>query len=137
MSESLVEIRVSRTVWNRYVNSAKTKASAASVPVLPFLCRVVREHRKRNAGDGYIFAGPTGAPLNLANPVRPVIVNSLEGSGVEWHGWHAFRRGSATNLYRLGVPERTIQAILRHANVSTTLAFLREAGFERQSRRNG
>jgi hypothetical protein len=25
-----------------------------------------------------------------------------------------------TNLYRLGVPEKTIQAILRHANVSTT-----------------
>ncbi len=25
-----------------------------------------------------------------------------------------------TNLYRLGAPEKTIQAILRHANVSTT-----------------
>jgi integrase len=42
---------------------------------------------------------------------------------VEWHGWHAFRRGLATNLYRIGVPARTIQAILRHSNVSTTLAF--------------
>ena len=29
-------------------------------------------------------------------------------------------RGLGTNLYRLGVPEKTIQAILRHANVSTT-----------------
>jgi len=38
----------------------------------------------------------------------------------EWHGWHAARRGLGTNLYRLGVPEKTIQAILRHANVSTT-----------------
>jgi integrase-like protein len=38
----------------------------------------------------------------------------------EWHGWHAGRRGLGTNLYRLGVPEETIQAILRHANVSTT-----------------
>ncbi len=28
--------------------------------------------------------------------------------------------GLGTNLYRLGVPEKTIQAILRHANVSTT-----------------
>jgi hypothetical protein len=37
-----------------------------------------------------------------------------------WHGWHAARRGLGTNLYRLGVPEKTIQAILRHANVSTT-----------------
>ena len=38
----------------------------------------------------------------------------------EWHGWHAARRGLGTNLYRLGLPEKTIQAILRHANVSTT-----------------
>jgi hypothetical protein len=38
----------------------------------------------------------------------------------EWHGWHAARRGLGTNLYRLGIPEKTIQAILRHANVSTT-----------------
>jgi integrase len=52
-----------------------------------------------------------------------IIRAALKGSGVEWHGWHAFRRGLATNLYRIGVPARTIQAILRHSNVSTTLAF--------------
>jgi len=55
--------------------------------------------------------------------VRRVINEALKNSEVEWRGWHAFRRGLATNLYRIGVPERTIQAILRHANVSTTLAF--------------
>jgi hypothetical protein len=26
----------------------------------------------------------------------------------EWHGWNAARRGLGTNLYRLGVPEKTI-----------------------------
>ena len=44
-----------------------------------------------------------------------------DGKIPEWHGWHAFRRGLATNLYRLGVPDKTIQAILRHSNVSTTM----------------
>jgi integrase len=43
-----------------------------------------------------------------------------DGKLPEWHGWHAARRGLGTNLYRLGVHEKTIQAILRHANVSTT-----------------
>jgi integrase len=38
----------------------------------------------------------------------------------EWHGWHAFRRGLATNLHDLGVADKTIQAILRHANVAVT-----------------
>ena len=38
----------------------------------------------------------------------------------EWHGWHAFRRGLATNLHALGVDDKTIQTILRHSNVSIT-----------------
>ena len=52
-----------------------------------------------------------------------MIVPTLKDSGIEWHGWHAFRRGLGTNLYRLGVPDKDIQSILRHANVSTTLGF--------------
>jgi len=40
---------------------------------------------------------------------------------IQWHGWHAFRRGLATNLYRLGVKDKVIQAILRHSNLSTTM----------------
>lgn len=39
-----------------------------------------------------------------------------------WHGWHAFRRGLATNLHDLGVDDKTIQAILRHSNVAVTQA---------------
>ncbi len=38
-----------------------------------------------------------------------------------WHGWHAFRRGLATNLYQLGVKDKDIQAILRHSNVGLTM----------------
>ncbi|HEV2197169.1 MAG TPA: tyrosine-type recombinase/integrase, partial [Candidatus Acidoferrum sp.] len=38
----------------------------------------------------------------------------------EWHGWHAFRRGLATNLHALGVDDKTIQAILRHSNIGIT-----------------
>ena len=38
----------------------------------------------------------------------------------QWHGWHAFGRGLATNLHALGVDDKTIQRILRHSNVSIT-----------------
>jgi integrase len=37
-----------------------------------------------------------------------------------WHGWHAFRRGLATNLHELGVDDLTIQRICRHDDVATT-----------------
>jgi integrase len=40
-----------------------------------------------------------------------------------WHGWHAARRGLGTNLYRLGIPDKVIQAILRHSNVNVTLGY--------------
>ena len=39
----------------------------------------------------------------------------------DWHGWHGFRRGLATNLYRLGVQDKVIQNILRHSNLATTM----------------
>jgi len=41
----------------------------------------------------------------------------------EWHGWHAAQRGLGSNLYRLGVPDKVIQAILRHSNVNITLGY--------------
>jgi integrase len=52
---------------------------------------------------------------------RDVIVLATK-AGVQWYGWHAFRRGLATNLYRLGVSDKTIQRILRQANVGVTHA---------------
>jgi integrase len=39
---------------------------------------------------------------------------------VAWQGWHAFRRGLASNLNELGLSDLTIQRILRHRNVTTT-----------------
>ena len=39
-----------------------------------------------------------------------------------WRDWHAFRRGLATNLNRLGVDDSVIQRILRHSHVAVTQA---------------
>jgi hypothetical protein len=38
----------------------------------------------------------------------------------DWRGWHAFRRGPATNLNRLGVDDSVIPRILRHSNIVVT-----------------
>lgn len=39
---------------------------------------------------------------------------------VEWHGWHAFRRGLATNLREVSIADDIIQRILRHGDIATT-----------------
>jgi integrase len=116
------QLFISRTVWNTHQREkTKTAESKAPVPIVSVLNEYLEAHRNGFPADGFIFAGPKmSRPLNLANLARRVIVPKLSAKGVEWHGWHAFRRGLATNLYCLGVPETTIQAIMRHADLETT-----------------
>ena len=59
--------------------------------------------------------------MNLEALAIDVVRPALEKAGLNWHGWHAFRRGLATNLHRFGVSDKVIQQILRHANVVTTI----------------
>ena len=117
------EILVRRSAWRTWVSDegdTKTEGSAAPVPCVPVLKRALLVHRRRTPGTGFIFAGITGRPLILANLLRREIKPALAKSGLHWRGWHGFRRGLASNLYRLGVPDMVIQRILRHANVATT-----------------
>jgi integrase len=133
-----------RSVWESVVNEPKTRKSKAPVPVIAPMQRLLDQFRlgRGNPATGSIFATMKGTPLSLNNvlnreilPVLNVCVHCGKGSDEhrkekheyqrdsrrpEWHGWHAFRRGLATNMHDLGVPDMTIQAILRHANVAVT-----------------
>jgi integrase len=40
-----------------------------------------------------------------------------------WHGWHACRRGLASNLNRLGVDDSVIQRMSRHSNINVTQSY--------------
>jgi integrase len=117
------DLHVRRSVWRTHVGETKTRARSAPVPLLPILNRALAEHKKRSQDDGYVFAGASGRPRDLATMGTKMIRPALKRAGIEWKGWHSFRRGLATNLNRIGVNVRTIQAILRHSNVSTTLSF--------------
>ena len=67
-----------------------------------------------------MFPNTIGGALDLDNLADRVIKPVFKANGMEWKGWHAYRRGLATNLHELGVPDKVIQAILRHEDVSTT-----------------
>jgi integrase len=113
------ELRVSRSVWGRHITKPKTARSTAPVPVIPLLTQML-DAQRGDLRTGPVFRARNGQPLNLDNLARRSIAPILAVNGLRWQGWHAFRRGLATNLHRLGVPDKTIQAILRHANISTT-----------------
>jgi len=110
-------------VGRSHVEEPRRPKSKAAIPVVAQLKALLEWHRGAcgNPSSGFIFANANGKPMNLDALARDVIQPTLEESGLEWHGWHAFRRGLATNLHRLGVSDKVIQQILRHANVTTTM----------------
>jgi len=141
------ELSVKQSVWNSIVNEPKTRRSTAPIPVVKQLADALEAHKiradKLAKPNLPIFQAGNGKPLNLDNLVRRIIAPALSPCAVckkqehehkpeahvyqrdaslpRWHGWHAFRRGLATNLHALGVDDKTIQAILRHSNVGLTM----------------
>jgi integrase len=117
------EITVERKVWGKHVGSPKTEAREAGIPVIPQLSKILAAYKKKypaNTQD-WIFRGEKlGNPLDLDNLSRRDIPDHIDGA---WFGWHAFRRGLGTRLNDLGVDGKTIQMILRHADISTTQAY--------------
>jgi integrase len=121
-------IKVQRKVWagdgnGMHIGATKTDAREAAVTVVPVLQKILAKYKKEFpvAGDGWIFRGEKLLrPLDLDNVSRRDIPQFINGA---WHGWHAFRRGLGTRLNEAGVPDKDIQLILRHADVSTTTAY--------------
>jgi integrase len=105
-----------------------------------------------NPETGPIFRNSLGKPLSLRNVLARQILPAIQKCGVcgepkkhlnhvkgepryetehhferdprlpRWFGWHAARRGLSTNLYRLGVQPKVVQALLRHSDLATTMA---------------
>ena len=141
------EIRVAQSIWEGHVTEPKTRQSRGAVPVIRPLARMLDAYRLRcgNPQSGPMFTATNGKPVSMNNVLNRLIRPALDrcehcklsrtehrnadhryerdSSRPAWHGWHAARRGLGSNLYGLGIAEKTIQAILRHANVNTTNAY--------------
>ena len=57
----------------------------------------------------------------IGEPYPQMIVHVLKEKKIPWSGWQGFRRGLAATLYGLGVADKTIQQIVRHADVAITM----------------
>jgi integrase len=116
------QVLISQSFWRGHALEPKTRQSKAPVPVIAQLAKRLDLHRSSsgNPANGLMFPSPAGKPINLDALAADTIVPLLTRAGVRWQGWHAFRRGLATNLHCLGISDKTIQRILRHANVSVT-----------------
>lgn len=119
------------------ITDPKTNSSSAPVPVIATLKTALQSWKaaqSTTAEESWIFpasfvraehaAGVVDVlgqtPINPGNFSRDQVKPMLGRAGVAWFGFHAFRRGLATNLHALGVQDIDIQAILRHSDVSVT-----------------
>ncbi len=143
-------IKVTSGVVNGKRGDTKTTARNASVPLIPAVREMLDLYRLRMADPetgalpttGVMFPSEAGTPLDLKNVyarrIDPILNACAECGEIKkrhrladheyrrrddmvvWRGWHALRRGLGSNLHDLGVPDLTIQKILRHSNVTTT-----------------
>jgi integrase len=116
------EFTVNRSIWRSVVSPPKTRASRDSVPVIPALAEILDEYRRSigNPETGVVFHSGNGLPINADKIGRRVIRPTLEAIHLPWYGWHAFRRGLASNLYAMGAPDKVVQRILRHSKPHVT-----------------
>ena len=117
------DLCITRKVWEGNLKDPKTQKRQAPVPVIPHLQKAFDAYWKAagSPAEGWIFTASRGKlPIRMDNLAGREIKPDLKKAGLGWHGWHAFRRGLATNLRELGIPDDVIQRILRHSDIGTT-----------------
>jgi integrase len=121
-ANSLGVIRVLRSIWRSRIGEPKNSRSKAPVPLIPQLEAILERHREASGGSvvGPIFANGNGKALDLDSLYRRQMKEPLTRAGIDWEGWHGFRRGLATNLERIGVRESIAAMVLRHSNDRVT-----------------
>ena len=125
---------VSRAVWHGIVGEPKTVASRAPVPVIAPLAKILDSWKQgQNAArdamplDSFILASMNGGSLRLDSLAHSTVRPALARIPLPWLGYHAFRRGLATTLMELGIADKIISSILRHAKVDTTINIYQQA----------
>ena len=116
------ELVIKRSIWMSVVNLPKTRASRDSVPVIRALAEILDEYRRSMGSPeaGVVFHSGDGLPICVDKVGSRVIRRELETMGLPWYGWHAFRRGLASNLYEIGAQDKVVQRILRHSKPHVT-----------------
>lgn len=116
------ELSVSRAYLYGEYKETKSKASHAPIPVVPVLKRRLDSMLLKlgTIPDAPLFPTSTGTPKELSNMANRIMKTAFRKHAIKFMGWHAFRRGLGTFLSSKGVPELTIQKILRHSDVNVT-----------------
>jgi integrase len=126
-------IRVRRTWVHSRVGNPKTKASKAPVPMHSLLAESMKKWQQESPysqPDNWVFPSfrlkgkkPRCANMLVEDYLRPAAVKAgvLAQEDPHRFGFHNLRHSLASYLVRSHTDPKTVQTLLRHANVKTTL----------------
>lgn len=134
ISKSLTEVEKSKDDEESKVTfsitSTKTLSGIRSIPlsneVLEEFARHKSWHRIEMMKEGYrtdfVFTTSAGTHYYKRNLER-AMKRYCKGIGVEFKGWHAFRRTFGTKLASKGVPIQVLCKLMGHQNIEVTAKF--------------
>ncbi|MGA8284116.1 MAG: site-specific integrase, partial [Candidatus Sulfotelmatobacter sp.] len=124
-------IQVRRAYVDRRFGLPKSKASKAPVPMHPLLAAHLLAWRKETLYPGdedFVFPSlrlkgkkPPAANMLVADYLRVAARKAGVVAPPRTFGFHTFRRTLASVLVKMKVDVKTVQEILRHQNLKTTL----------------
>ncbi len=106
-------------IWMSKVNRERY------VPLIDGMCEVLMEFCKyHNLNDGdYVFFTDNHENLKLPD-VRKLLNSYLNKAGIKPVKVHSFRHTFATLMYEAGCSPSTIQQMLGHKNIATTMKYI-------------
>jgi integrase len=124
-------IRVRRAYVERRFGPPKSKASKAPVPMHPLLAAHLLAWRRETLypnDEDLVFPSlrlkgkrPPAANMLVADYLRVAALKAGVVAPSRTFGFHTFRRTLASVLVKMRVDVKTVQEILRHQNLKTTL----------------
>ncbi|MBE6064703.1 tyrosine-type recombinase/integrase [Clostridium cochlearium] len=109
----------------------KTKTSIREIPIPSTIIEALKQHqdkqlliKKENKDlyndNDYIFCDKLGNPLDPKRMPRN-FKSILKKAGLKDIKFHSLRHTYATRLFEVGVPIKTVQALMGHSDITTTM----------------
>jgi integrase len=122
------EINLSRGIVRQRIGDMKTEASRKAIPMADGLADVLTAWRSVcpfNQDADYIFASlemkgaqPYWPTSGMEKHIRP---GAIRAGITKRIGWHTLRHSFGTLISSAGADVKTVQELMRHANVSVTM----------------